>query len=404
LPSSSRCFRLLLLVAASCFPFHRAIAQDTFAALSHKAEAARDASQFDEAITLYRRALALKPSWKDGWWALGTIHYDRSQYRDAAPAFRHLLEVDPKNGTAFAMLGLCEYELGQDAEALRDIQTGLGFGLLTDEGLRKVVLYHEGILLLRQSRFGSAQSALALLASYGVRDDQLALALGMAVLAIPPQHLPQAPNERSVVLWSGRAEILGAQKDLDKGENIYASLVSQAPQFPNLHYAYGRYLLSAHQPDKAVTEFQAEIKNNPAHMRSYLYIAATRYRLDSADGIQYAAEAVRLDPALPFGHYMLGLLYADTRDYAKAIPELELASTQMNRRADIYYALGNAYARVGRQQDAAHARETFRRLNAENNSSDEPNVYGDNPLIHVDADSTQDKTNAQNHEGGNNHP
>jgi tetratricopeptide (TPR) repeat protein len=302
-----------------------------------------------------------------------------------------LVETDAKNGTGYAMLGLCEFEMGQDAAALHDIQTGLGFGLLTDDGLRKVVLYHEGMLLLRRGRFGSAQNALSLLASYGVRDDQLAQALGMAVLSIAPQSLTPESKQRGVVLWTGRAEILGAQKELDKGQSIYASLVAQAPEFPNLHYAYGRYLLLAHQPDKAVDEFQQEIKNNPSHVRSYLYIAAARYRMDSADGVKYAAHAVQLDSSLPFGHYMLGLLYADTHEYAKAIPELELASKKMSQRADIYYALGNAYARVGREEDAANAREKFRRLNAESSGGNEPNVYGDNPPIRVETEGTPEE-------------
>jgi len=388
---AARCFHGLILVAACFFPLSGASAQETFATLAAKADKARDANEFETAIAAYRRALKIKPSWRDGWWSLGTIYYDRSQYSEAAPAFRRLVETDAKNGTGYAMLGLCEFEMGQDAAALHDIQTGLGFGLLTDDGLRKVVLYHEGMLLLRRGRFGSAQNALSLLASYGVRDDQLAQALGMAVLSIAPQSLTPESKQRGVVLWTGRAEILGAQKELDKGQSIYASLVAQAPEFPNLHYAYGRYLLLAHQPDKAVDEFQQEIKNNPSHVRSYLYIAAARYRMDSADGVKYAAHAVQLDSSLPFGHYMLGLLYADTHEYAKAIPELELASKQMSQRADIYYALGNAYARVGREEDAANAREKFRRLNAESSGGNEPNVYGDNPPIRVETEGTPEE-------------
>jgi tetratricopeptide (TPR) repeat protein len=402
--ASVRCLRVMALASAACIPLPPAVAQETFANLSARAEAARDANQLDGAIGLYRRALKLKPSWSDGWWVLGTIYYDRNQYSEAVASFRRLLETDPKNGTAYSMLGLCEFELGQDEASLRNIQTGLGFGLLKDEGLRKVVLYHEGILLLRQNHFGSAQSALSLLASYSVRDDELALALGMAVLSIPPRNLPQESTQRAIVLWAGRAEILGTQKEMDKGEKIYASLVAQAPEFPNLHYAYGRYLLSEHQPEKAVAEFQTEIRNNPNHVRSYLYIAATRYRLDSADGVKYAAEAVRLDPSLPFGHYMLGLLYADTREYEKAISELEMAAQQMSQRADIYYALGNAYARVGRQQDAARARERFRQLSTENAAQDKPNVYGDNPSVRLDVEAVPDTKHTMNHGSENEHP
>jgi predicted Zn-dependent protease len=395
-----------VLALVCCLTVSEAVAADTFASLAARAETARDANRLDEAGSLYRRALALRPSWKDGWWSLGTIYYDRDEYGEAAPAFRHLLALDGKNGTAYAMLGLCEFELGHDATALRAIQTGLSFGLLTDEPLRKVVLYHEGILLLRQRRFGSAQDALSLLASYGVREDQLATALGMAVLSITPgeQDLPPEPIQRDVVLWAGRAEMLGAQKNLDQGEKIYADLVNRAPAFANLHYAYGRYLLLAHQPDQAAAEFQQEISNNPRHTPSYLYIAAIHYRLDSAAGVKYAEDAVRLNPALPFGHYMLGLLYADTHEYAKAVPELELAAKTMNQRPDIYYALGNAYARLGRPQDAAQARELFRRMSAEAGNKDAPNIYGDNPPIQVDAAGVQGEQRAAGGEEGNQRP
>jgi hypothetical protein len=40
----------------------------------------------------------------------------------------------------------------------------------------------------------------------------------------------------------------------------------------------------------------------------------------------------------------------------------------LSRDPKLYFALGSAYARVGRQQDAARARATFQRLNAEEES------------------------------------
>jgi predicted Zn-dependent protease len=351
---------------------------DDFATLSAKADAARDAERIDEAIPLYRRALALRPSWKDGWWSLGTIYYDRDSYAKAARAFQSLVKVDPKNGTGYAMLGLCQFELGQDAASLQSIQTGLGFGLIKDQSLRKVVLYHEGILLLRQGQFGMAQDALSLLASYGAEGDQLALALGMAALRIRPQELPaEGSPEHNVVLQAGRAEILGAQSKFDEGAKIYTALVAVAPAFPSLHYAYGKFLLLEHLTDEAIAEFQQEIKSDPHHVQSYLEIAAVQYHVDSAAGTKYAEEAVKLQPSFPFAHYLLGLLYADTGEYAKAVPELEQAEKSRIREADLYYALGRAYSHTGRKEDAARARATFLRLSAEASSQPEPNIYGE---------------------------
>lgn len=361
-------------------------AVDNFSTLAAKADAARDAERIDEAVPLYRRALALRPSWKEGWWSLGTIYYDQDAYAKAAGAFERLLEIDPKNGTAYSMLGLCQFELGQDVTALRSIQKGLSLGLVKDQSLRNVVLYHEGILLLRQGKFGAAQDALSLLVSYGSTGGQAALALGMAALRIRPQDLPaEGSSDRTVVLQAGRAEVLGAAKKFEDGGKIYAPLVAAAPQFPGLHYAHGRFLLLAHLTDEAIAEFQQEIKNNPRHVQSYLEIAAVQYQVDSAAGARYAEEAVKLQPTLPFAHYMLGLLYTDMTEYAKAIPELERAEKDQIHAPDLYYALGVAYARTGRKQDAARARATFLRLSAEASAhQEEPNIYGDRRTLRPD--------------------
>src|SRR5260221_9884109 len=48
----------------------------TFAQLSQQADHARDAENLDQAVGLYRQALALRPQWVEGWWSLGTIYYD----------------------------------------------------------------------------------------------------------------------------------------------------------------------------------------------------------------------------------------------------------------------------------------------------------------------------------------
>ncbi len=62
-----------------------------FSTLSARADAAREAGRLDEAVSLYRRALALRADWKEGWWAVGTILYDQDSHAEAASAFRRLL-------------------------------------------------------------------------------------------------------------------------------------------------------------------------------------------------------------------------------------------------------------------------------------------------------------------------
>jgi predicted Zn-dependent protease len=72
---------------------------------------------------------------------------------------------------------------------------------------------------------------------------------------------------------------------------------------------------------------------------------------------------VKLDPHSAFAYYPLGLLLFDTDDYQKAIPDLEIDAKAFPHDAKVFFALGSAYSRKGRKEEAARARATFQRLN-----------------------------------------
>ena len=334
--------------------------------IAAQADRARDGEDLENAQILYRRALAIRPGWAEGWWSLGTILYDRDKYPEAARAFAKVVSLQPQHGSARVMLGLCEFDQGQDASALRDIESGKQLGVVEDAQLRHVMLYHEGVLLLRKGSFEAAQQALDSLGQEGVEDGDLILALGMAVLRIRPDGLPpEGSNAREIVLRVGEAESMAASKNFDAARREYCALATDYTETANIHYAYGRFLLEMREIEPAVVEFQHEIQNNPRHALARFEIAAVRYRVDSASGIKYAEEAVKLDPQRPFGHYLLGLLYLDTHNYAGAISELEIAKRAHPNMPEIYFALGNAYARADRKLEAARARATFTRLNSQ---------------------------------------
>src|SRR5215467_10085858 len=88
-----------------------------FAQLAEKAKRAGEENRLDEAAALYRKALELRPAWKEGWWSLATIEYDQDHYAQSARDFEKLIALDPRNGTAHAMLGLCQFELAKDETA-----------------------------------------------------------------------------------------------------------------------------------------------------------------------------------------------------------------------------------------------------------------------------------------------
>jgi tetratricopeptide (TPR) repeat protein len=352
----------------------------SFAALSAKAQAARDADRLEEAAGLYRKALALRPSWAEGWWSLGTVEYDRNKYAEAVKAFDKLVVLQPKSGTALVMLGLSQFELGQEDAALLSLQEGRRLGIPSDPQFREVMLYHEGILLQRKGRFEAAQEILGQLCRQAPYPAEVNLAMGAVALRSRDRQLPtEGALGYQVMQESGEATCLGAQRKYDEARRQFDALLAAHPQYPNLHFAYGKLLLDANDNDSAVAQFQAEIQNNPNDAISRLRIASAKYRIDSAAGLPYAEEAVKLDPSLPLGHYLLGLLLLDIDDYLHAIPELEIAQKAFQDQPKVYFALASAYSRAGRKDDATRARETFLRLNQEQEKTGEPDSSGMTP-------------------------
>jgi predicted Zn-dependent protease len=340
-----------------------------FDEIAAKAEAALQAERLDEAAALYRKAVALQPTWAEGWWSLGTLEYDRNSYKDAAEAFSKLAALQPASGTARVMLGLSEFELGEDDKALESIQEGQRLGVTSESQLRTVVMYHEGVLLQRKGKFESAEEVLGQLCRTTPYPPEVDLAMGAIALRDSDRQLPsQGTLDYQVMQATGKASCLGVQRKHEEARQEFDALVAKYPQYRNLHFAYGKVLVDARDTEAAVAQFKAEIKNNPDDAVSRLRIASAEYRVDSAAGLPYAEEAVKLDPSLPLGHYLLGLLLLDTDEYQRAIPELETAQKAFPDQPKVYFALASAYSRAGRREDASRAREKFVELNTQQES------------------------------------
>ena len=360
-------FTILLILGGVCS------AQRTqnagIADLQFRAEKAAGENRLDEAARLYAQALRLRPQWAEGWWSLGTLEYDRDHYLPAASAFLQLLTLQPSNGTAHAMLGLCQFELGKDDLALKNLLAAERLRVVNNEDLRKVAVYHLGLLQLRKKLYGSALKTFQNLAQ-NVQTNQVALGLAMSLLMIEPSAAPgENTVGHAVLLGIGQAEILSSQRQPQEAREKYLSLLRQYPDYPGLHFAYG-LLLSSDEPEEAIEQMQAELRINPKHYVAQLQIAAMLLDEDAPQALEYVKKALATAPRVPFGHFLLGQCYLRTGDAAAALPELEQARRSMQNQPQVYFALGNAYAELGRKQEAAQARKEFSRLEAQKTSAD----------------------------------
>jgi tetratricopeptide (TPR) repeat protein len=75
-----------------------------FEQLAAAAAHAREGSRDDAAIQMYQQALALKPDWDEGLWYLGTLLYEKDDYREAREALRRFVALDSKAGYGWALL------------------------------------------------------------------------------------------------------------------------------------------------------------------------------------------------------------------------------------------------------------------------------------------------------------
>ena len=343
----------------------KAVAAPSFDALAKKGADAKDAGRYDDAIRLYRQALKLKPAWTEGRFVLGTMLYDHDRYEEARDEFRSLAPTDPKNGTVLALRGLCEFQLKNYDRALRDLEAGRSLGVANPE-VMSVASFHAAILLNRFEQFESAFEILRKFAQAEKDSQGVIEAFGLCVLRMP--FLPsEAPvDRREMILMAGRAGFHQAKgRSSSLGRQAFEELVSRYPTAPNVHYAFGVYLLGE-QPEAGIEEFKRELRSSPNHYAAMLQIAYELLKEGRFEEAKpYAANAVELAPGLYAAHNALGRALLETGDVEGATHQFEIGVKLAPDSPEMRFALARAYAKAGRDEDAARERAAFVKLGRE---------------------------------------
>jgi tetratricopeptide (TPR) repeat protein len=337
----------------------------SFDTLAAQAGAARDADKIEEAIALYRKAIAIRPAWAEGWWYLATLYYDHDNYEDAAQAFKRTAQLQQKAGPPWAMLGLCEFQLARYDDARTHIEQGRQLGLGDNTELARVMRYHDGLLSILKGDFEKATETLGSLSYEGLKSEDLIISLGLAVLRIgmTPREIGINYPDRDLIRRAGLAEHFAAEKNMSDAQREYDMLARDYPKVANVQYAYGHFLLINRDDEGASAAFQREIQNWPKHALARSQLANIKLRNKDIDGgLPLAEEAVKIAPRLPLAHYVLGRLLLEAGQNDRAIQELEIAAKMVPSEPKIYFALTRAYTRAKRKPDADRARAMFTKL------------------------------------------
>jgi tetratricopeptide (TPR) repeat protein len=343
-------------------PSKAAASPAAFDALVKDAAAAREAGRLDDAIALYRKAVRQKPDWIEGHWYIGTTLYERGQYDGALAAFTAVVGAQPMNGPGWALKGLSEFQLKSYDAAVFDLLRAREIGFGENKDLAPVVRYHVALLLIRGEQFEYALQLLTEFAVEGNEGPKVIEAMGMAALRMPllPEAVPESRREQ--VLLAGRGAYYLSGQVMQPAKAAFEELVAKYPDAPNVHYAYGVYLLRE-DPDLAIEEFKTELKRAPGHLFAHLQIAFEYIkRSDWASARPWSEKAVALGPSDFTARQAFGQVLLELGETAKAIEQLEAGVRLAPDAPSLHFTLARAYQKAGRPLDAQKERAEFNNL------------------------------------------
>ena len=323
---------------------------------------ARQAERWEESAELHGKLVKLKPDYVEGHWYQGTAYYSLDDFENCRESFRKVVRLAPTNGAAHAFLGLCEFGVKEYDRALRHLLESRKLGVGDVPDLGKVARYHAAVLMTRIEQYEQALETLGEFANEGDDNPRVIEAMGIATLRMPMLPIELPPDRREMVLMAGRASYMMATRNSLGADAAFKALVTRYPETPNVHYAYGVFLLQE-QADSALEMFRRELELQPGHAWSLMQMAYEYItRGDPAAALPWAKQAVEAAPKAFPARKALGQALLETGDIEGAIRELEMGIKLAPESPGLHFTLARAYQRAGRMEDAERERNEFTRL------------------------------------------
>jgi predicted Zn-dependent protease len=291
----------------------------------------------------------------------GSAAYERRDWAGCRTSLRRAVLADPKNGAARAMLGLCEFELGEHAAALATLEKAGEIGMVASP-LTSLAQYRAAELQTKAGNFERALQLCRLFTGRNEETPELVVVAGLAALRKAKFPTEMSPAERPPVIRAGRAILYTIDRRIEPAEEAFRGLVRDYPDEPNLHYAYATFLLRS-DPDRGIAELREELKRQPDHLPALISLADELMKRGDLDEAVILAERAAKNNIHSFvARAIYGKALLEHGDTAAAIRELEIAARLEPSSPQVHFSLASAYAKAGRRDEAARARAEFARL------------------------------------------
>jgi tetratricopeptide (TPR) repeat protein len=296
----------------------------------------------------------------------GIAAFDRGQYSVALDKLQHAVAIDTHDTKARTFLALTQAARNDCAAALPVLSK-------TAQSQDGQLARLAGLAAVKCDEAGGRElDAMAILARLQERfpfdaDVLYAIAkLHMKAFNDATRSMYQrTPSSYRVHELS--AEIFEIQNRFDEAVEEYQKAIALNPSAPDLHFRLGRALLlrshSAAALEQASQAFNSELKLNPED-------AASEFQLGQIAGVQnkpgearaHFEKALVLSPSFPEAMVALGKLYAQTKQYDRAISLLKRAADLQPANESAHYALMMAYRDSGQMEKAKAEKAELDRL------------------------------------------
>jgi tetratricopeptide (TPR) repeat protein len=343
-------------------------APDT-ARLSAEAKDALNARQWPEAAAALEKLAKLNPEVAEVHANLGLAYYFQGRPSQAFHSFSRALKLKPLLPQARVMIGICEAELGRNAEAIAILAPA--FRKPSDPEIGRLIglhLQHSYAELKQRDKAIAAGEEL--LKRYPEDAEilfQVSRLYADRSYELMSTLMRSAPDSAWVHYANAQVQESLARYDIAKRE--YENVIQRQPTMPGVHYRLGRVILlgAPRTPEsmaEATHEFEQELANNSLN-------ADAEYELGEMDreqgsfnlALEHFSRAVAEQPDFVEARIGLGRTLIKTGQFAQAVPHLKEAVRLDKENKVPHVLLANAYKALGDSVAALAEMDAYQKLN-----------------------------------------
>jgi tetratricopeptide (TPR) repeat protein len=319
--------------AASCQALPSAKPEDAGAFANAGAALLRE-QRFEDAAECYHRLLAIAPNSSDAQLNLGAAEFGGGHFTDAIATLRPLLIREPDNAPARKLLALSCLGAHQYADAAK----ALDLALASDPKNSELRLY------LAQSLLWSAQLNRALDVLEQLRRDE-----------------PDSAELRVLT-----AEALHRLDHPEQAIDLLRETAQKFPSEPSIHFDIGYIYWTLHKDDEAEKELQLEVAQYPANAHAWTLLGDVEIRRNqTAQARPFLEKALAIDPGIHIERLDLGIVFAEDKQYDRAIAEFKEAIRLDDARPDAHLQLARVYQQTGKMAEAEAEMAILKKLREE---------------------------------------